>query len=168
MMRSNRLSSGLLACLLLTGLARPARASATFPEALRSKLGLTQLAGPGPGCRLCHQTDVGGLKTATQPFGRSMLKAGATGGSVPSLLAALELLEAEGSDSDHDGTTDIAELDAGTNPNASDGDAQPSPAAQVPLPETGCGFPRSRSTSPPWVAVALAFGWLVRRSRRRG
>jgi hypothetical protein len=167
MTRAHRWSSCLLSGLLLTALARPADASATFPEALRSKLGLEQIAGPAPGCRLCHQTDVGGIKTATQPLGRSLLKAGATGGSVPSLLAALDALDAQGSDSDRDGSPDIAELEAGTDPNTAEAGAPTSPAEQVPLPETGCGLARSPTREPGWAAFVCALGVLVGRARRR-
>lgn len=168
MTRQHRLSSGLLAGLLLTGMARSASASSTFPEALRGKLGLAQIAGPAPGCRLCHQTDVGGLKTATRPLGRRLLKAGAVGGSVPSLLAALDALEAEGSDSDHDGAPDISELEAGTDPNTAEAGAPVSPAEDVPLPQTGCALTASPSSAGVWTSLLCALGLLWRVRRRRG
>jgi MYXO-CTERM domain-containing protein len=153
--------------LLLLSAAAPARASITFPGALENKLGLKQVAGPPPGCRLCHQTDAGGLKTATQPFGRTVLKAGAVGGSVPSLLAALDQIEAEGTDSDFDGVSDIDELKAGTDPNTPPvGSMTPQPP-QVPLPETGCTLPRpTKSSSGAWL-LALVVGVAAVARRRR-
>lgn len=143
-----------------------ARASATFPEALRNKLGLQQVAGPPPGCQLCHRDDLGGLKTATKPFGRALLKAGAMGGSVPSLLAALSTLEADGTDSDVDGVPDVAELEAGTDPNTAPDSAEPPPAPQVPLPETGCSIGRGPSSSLGSMALML-FLLATRRCRKR-
>lgn len=127
-----------------------ARASATFPEALRQKLELDAIVGPGPGCQLCHRDDVGGLKTATKPFARALISAGAVGASVPALLGALETLEADGSDSDEDGTADIAELRAGSDPNVG---ADGSTFDDVPLPQTGCGMPRA--------GVSSQLGWLL-------
>jgi hypothetical protein len=164
--RSNLLPCCALAGLLLAIFARPASASTTFPGALRSKLGLAQIAGPGPGCQLCHQNDVGGLKTATKPLARSLLKAGAMGGSVPSLLAALDLIESQNTDSDHDGTADIAELQAGTDPNVAE--AGTPTGEDIPLPETGCAFARPTTIPGAWAPFIAALLLLARRSRRRG
>jgi MYXO-CTERM domain-containing protein len=159
---------GALASVLLASFARSATASATFPEALRSKLELAEVAGPAPGCRLCHQDDLGGLKTATKPLGRSLLKAGAAGASVPSLLAALDSLQAGGTDSDRDGTPDIAELKAGTDPNVAVTDpGAPAPGDDIPLPETGCGLVRASSEPSASAALLGAMLFLLRRSRRR-
>jgi hypothetical protein len=159
-------------------LAPHARASTTFPEALRKELGLAQIAGPGPGCQLCHRDDAGGVKTAIQPLGRSLLAAGAQGGSVPSLLDALETLERNGTDSDRDGVGDIAELRSGSSPNvfdvteggagASGMEGMPCPV-MLPLPETGCSL-RSRS-APGGAGLTLSGVVLLalvrRRARRR-
>lgn len=171
--RSNRLLCCALASVLLSAFARPARASATFPEAVRGELGLEQIAGPAPGCQLCHQTDVGGLKTATKPLGRSLSKAGATASSVPALLAALAALEEQGIDSDRDGTPDIEELQAGSDPNVASADgsggAAPSLAEEVPLPQTGCSLARAPSPGPfVWASLAVVLLWRARRARRRG
>src|SRR5438105_1536317 len=84
--------------LALSLLACPAAASKTFPEALRQKLQLPEIAGTGMGCQLCHQDDTGGLMTATKPFGRAVIQAGAKAANVPSLLSALGQLEADGHD----------------------------------------------------------------------
>jgi hypothetical protein len=160
-----------LPCCALVGLvlatfAPPASASTTFPEALRSKLGLAQIAGPGPGCQLCHQNDEGGLKTATKPLARSLLKAGTMGASVPSLLAALDLLDSQNTDSDHDGSPDIAELQAGTDPNVAE--AGTPPGEDIPLPETGCAVARPAAGAGAWAPFVAALLLLARRSRRRG
>lgn len=148
-----------------------AAASAAFPEALRSKLGLSAVAGPPPGCQLCHRDDLGGLGTATKPLGRSLLKAGAMAGSVPSLLAALDRLDAEGTDSDGDGTPDVAELKSGDDPNVpkvTEGTPTP-PVEQVPLPQTGCALlpAHSRDRSGGSSLVAALLVWSSRHYRRR-
>jgi hypothetical protein len=153
----------LLCCLLAIFSPATARASTTFPEALRKKLELDAIVGPEPGCQLCHSSDAGGLKTAVKPFGRAVGAAGAVGASIPSLLAALDTLDDERTDSDHDGAPDIDELRAGSNPNVG---ADGSFADEVPLPETGCAVARSAAGVPPfWLLLALLLG--ARRLSRR-
>jgi hypothetical protein len=152
----------------LLGASQRAHASPAFPEALRSKLGLVQAPGPAPGCRLCHQTDAGGLKTVTEPFGRAVLAAGAVGGSVPSLQAALDTLSAQATDSDFDGVSDIAELEAGSDPNTAP-EGTMTVAPEVPLPQTGCAVvsiarPGSRAPLLAWLVAGLSA--LIRRKRR--
>lgn len=167
---SRRLRGGVLGGLFLASLASftaPAQGSATFPEALRKKLDLAEIAGPAPGCRLCHQTDAGGLKTATKPLGRSLLAAGVAGANVPSLLAGLDTLEADGTDSDRDGSSDIDELVAGTDPNVAVSDDGAPIAEEVPLPETGCTLGARPSTSSVWTALAALLWLVARRSRRQ-
>jgi hypothetical protein len=164
----------LLPLLGLLSLAPHARASTTFPEALRKELGLAQIVGPGPGCQLCHRDDVGGATTAIQPLGRSLLTAGAKGGSVPSLLAALQTLEQNGTDSDRDGAPDVAELRAGTSPNAFDVmeggagvsgmEGMPCPVT-IPLPETGCSLRERGAPGGAWLTLAGAA--LLALARRR-
>lgn len=141
-----------------------ARASASYPEALRKQLELDAIAGAGPGCQLCHKDDAGGVRTATKPFGRAVISAGATGGSIPSLLAALDTLEAQGTDSDGDGEPDIAELRSGTDPNVGMDGSVPE---EVPPPEVGCGVvsrdPSSTFALLPLVALLLSRAWRSRR-----
>ncbi len=166
----------LLTLLGLLLLAPHARASTTFPEALRKELGLAQIAGPAPGCQLCHRDDAGGVKTATKPLGRSLLAAGAQGGSVPSLIEALGTLQRNGTDSDSDGTPDTAELSAGTDPNvfdavdggagASGTEGMPCPVI-LPLPETGCSVRPAPGAG--WLTLAgfVALALVRRRARPR-
>jgi hypothetical protein len=171
------MTRALLPLLGLLLFAPAARASTTFPEALRKELGLTEIVGPGPGCQLCHRDDAGGVKTAIKPLGRSLLAAGAQGGSVPSLLDALKTLEQNGTDSDRDGAGDVSELRAGSNPNvfdvveggagASGMEGMPCPVI-LPLPETGCSL---RSGATPggtgFTLSCVALLALVRRRARR-
>jgi hypothetical protein len=174
MSRTHSLCTAVLVASALSLGATSAHASATFPEALRKKLGLTEIVGPPPGCRLCHKDDVGGLNTATKPFARSLRSVGAMATNVPSLLDALDTLEGDGTDSDHDGSGDIAELRAGTDPNVAETpDGTPPPAAQeIPLPETGCSMmgkcaPLAAGRSPFALGVVVVAAWLLRLRRRR-
>lgn len=168
--------------LLMLMTAPAAHASATFPSAVQSKLGLAHVPEPSPGCRLCHQTDAGGLKTATQPFGRAVLRAGAVGGSVPSLLDALDILQDQRTDSDFDGVSDIDELKAGTDPNTRPAPSEmpqmpdmpempnqgtiPDPRP-VPLPQTGCTLSGRPTPGGSTLASVLLLGLAARRSQRR-
>jgi hypothetical protein len=166
----------LLPLLGLLALAPNARASTTFPEALRKELGLAQIVGPGPGCQLCHRDDVGGAMTAIKPLGRSLLTAGTKGGNVPSLLSALQTLEQNGIDSDSDGAADVAELRAGANPNvfdvmeggagASGMEGMPCPVI-IPLPETGCRLSSRSNPGGAWITLAGAALLALARRRAR-
>jgi hypothetical protein len=168
-MNHRRRSFRLAAVVGLLGLALAphATASQAYPEALRAELGLADIVDPPLGCLLCHKDLVGGFMTATKPFGRSVLKAGATGASVPSLRAALQSLEEAGTDSDFDGSADIAELRAGTDPNVAEvGEGEPIPQREeVPLPETGCSLSRPPGMGGVWSALVVALFWLARRRR---
>ncbi len=164
-----RVHAALLGALSLS-LAPPAAASASFPQQLRQGLGATELPYGPLGCQLCHQDDAGGYRTATKPFGRAVLAAGTMGGSVPSLLAALSTLDAAGTDSDNDGTGDIAELRAGTDPNLAETMNGEPPAAveDVPLPRTGCALSRAgfAPESTAWLGALLALALISRRRSR--
>lgn len=166
MKRSRSIARTVWLGVALLSLASSAAASKTFPEALRQKLELPQIAGPGMGCQLCHKDDNGGLMTATKPFGRALIQAGVQGANVPSLLSALSQFEVDGHDSDGDGTSDVAELEAGTDPNvAATSDGSPSPAKDVPLAQTGCAL--SARTQPSSGCAPLALGLLLLGCRRR-
>ena len=160
----------LLALPLALLLARHAAASQAFPQVLTQELGLERIPDSPFGCLLCHKTLDGGYKTVTKPFGRAVLQAGAMGGSVPSLLAALKTLETNATDSDHDGAGDIAELKAGTDPNvfdASGGNPEPPVAEDIPLPQTGCALSRGTTLGGSWAALLAVVSFLLRRRYSR-
>ncbi len=172
---SARLSS-LGLSLALSCLASNAAASKTFPEVLRQKLELPKIAGPGMGCQLCHRDDNGGAMTATKPFGRALIQAGVQGANVQSLRSALTKLEADGRDSDNDGTSDIAELKAGTDPNVaaasgaggSQGEGESDSGIEdIPLPQTGCSLTPASTLAGAWAPFAIAFALFSRRRRAR-
>jgi len=136
---------------------RTARATPSFPGALAAELGI-----PEPGCSLCH---VGAQQrgTVTTAFGTSMRSRGLVAYDQGSLRVALRALEAEKKDSDGDGTPDIAELKAGTDPSAvgaaSAGDAPP-------VPDYGCQAGRGPHPGAPLGAGALLATLLALRTRR--
>jgi hypothetical protein len=171
MKRRSTTTAACLVGLLCLSFAPHAAASKNFPEALRKKLGLAEIPYAPQGCQLCHQNDDGGTRTATKPFGRTVLRAGAVGGSVPSLLAALNNVESDGTDSDHDGVGDIDELKAGTDPNVAMSKTgeplPPGPAEkEIPLPETGCSLSPGRLSSPAGLLLLLGAAlWLLIRRR---
>jgi len=144
-----------------------ALASATYPEELRAQLGLANVVGPGPGCQLCHRDDLGGLKTATKPFARSLMQAGATGANVPSLRSALAVLQSNGTDSDGDGVGDIDELRAGEDPNVP-AEGSGVVLEDIPPPETGCTLGKGDRPGPINLGLLAlgALALLVCRSRR--
>ena len=132
-----------------------ADASNGFPDAIRTTLQLPD----GPACTLCHNGDEGGLDTVITPFGVTMLRLGVVATNVSSLNAALLTAEAEGSDSDFDGTSDIEELRLGLDPN--DG-------VDLPTPRTGCTFAAGPLSTRAIAIVPLALlGLLARRRRTR-
>lgn len=149
---------------LVALVAPSARASVSYPAELLKHWELQALPGPAPYCTLCHTTDSGGTGTATKPFGRALLAAGALGNNVPSFDAALDALEAAGSDSDRDGVSDLDELRAGTPPNEGEPlpGSEPDPLADVPPPRTGCSI----QPSPAGSASALVTALLLLASRR--
>ncbi len=105
---------------LLVALAAPAAATGAFPNTIRDTLGLDA----APACTVCHTDPGGGAGTATTPFAESLVAAGLEAFDRPSLEAALATLEADGTDSDGDGVSDIDELVAGTDPNALPGEGE--------------------------------------------
>jgi hypothetical protein len=89
-------------------------ASSPYPEALANDAGAPCI----PQCTVCHATNSGGSGTVVMDFGKALMDRGLTGGSNTTLLASsLELLLSDAVDSDGDGTSDVDELTAGTDPN---------------------------------------------------
>jgi hypothetical protein len=140
----------LLLALLAAG---QVRASSTFPDGIRTQLGLSYT----PACTLCH-VGTPGIGTATTPFATSMRARGLVAGSLSSLDTALAALEAEHTDSDHDGVPDIEELKAGTDPNV--------PGGSLETPTYGCFNVTGRGPGAASTLVALLALVLTVRRRR--
>jgi hypothetical protein len=141
----------------------PARASEIFPPEIRQVLELEA----EPNCTICHATNSGGLKTVVKPFGIKMQSRGLLYKNLPSLRIALAALEAEGSDVDGDGASDIDELRDGTDPNVSS-------SGEAPLvPDYGCsvgsGPSSAGSAGSGWAVLGLgvlaALAWMRGRKR---
>ncbi|HET6981308.1 MAG TPA: thrombospondin type 3 repeat-containing protein [Myxococcaceae bacterium] len=141
----------LVAAALAGGLAH---ASSIYPPEVRSHLGLSYT----PDCSLCHANGQTGFGTVTTPFGTSMRARGLVAQNIGSLDTALDALAAEKTDSDGDGTPDIDELKAGTDPNVAGGGA-------VPPPTYGC-FDVSGQPGSPLGLIPLALALLLLRLRR--
>lgn len=143
-----------------------AEATPSFPAAIRTAESL----GYQPSCELCHQgaTMAGTVNT---PFGRSMRARGLIMYDEDSLRSALASMRAEGVDSDGDGTTDLDELAAGTDPNVNanpgaapdGGSAAESEELALGEPIYGC----SASGTSAAAALAIALAMLVADRRRR-
>jgi hypothetical protein len=153
-MTTHRRHATTVAALLFVA-ADAGRASSIYPGRVADHLG-----GPAPACNLCHQSPAGGGPVVTA-FANAMVDAGLTGGGNDSaLLAALDSLDADGVDSDADGTGDVDELRAGTDPNTADGGGEPVDQPPVPAYGFGCG-----ATATPTLAFT-ALLLLLRRRRR--
>jgi hypothetical protein len=140
--------------------ALPASASPTYPEALAGQLELSC----APACTLCHDTMAGGSLTANQRFGIAVRRLRLASGNTEQLLQVIAQLEANGTDSDGDGTGDVAELRAGGNPNDPDnaplGCYTPPPADD----EGGCAVSSvPRGTVLPLIAGLLIAAVMLRR-----
>jgi len=130
-----------------------AQASQSFPDTVKDEWRLPEV----PACTLCHQSLLGGFGTATRPFGRVLLRDGATAADTSALRAALRALQADNSDVDHDGVSDFDELQTGTDPDQADvmdvdGGLLSAPFDDTPVPRTGCSVvtvgQRVRLTAP--------------------
>ena len=137
-----------------------AEAKSEFVDVIATHLGLRYQ----PPCRLCHIQGTTGAGTIQTPFGTSILAHGLTSGE-GTVGPALDALAMDGTDSDGDGRSDIAELSADQDPNT---------AVDVPLgpggPTYGCRLaPGSSSEGKPALAGVLgALVALVLVRRRRG
>jgi hypothetical protein len=151
---------GIAAALAL--IAAPAGATPNFPSAIASHLGLAT----SPDCTLCHvgPTQIG---TVVTPFGTSMRARGLVMYDEKSLTTALDALAAEKKDSDGDGTPDIDELRAGTDPNTA-GDGTGGTGTPAPdEPRYGCGAHVAPSTRGPGAVASLAFAAVFTALARR-
>jgi MYXO-CTERM domain-containing protein len=142
-------------------LAAPGWASPTYPAAVQTHLAL----GAPPPCSLCHAGGAGSATTVKTPFGLSLLAAGAVGGgNVARLTAALDAMQTAGTDSDHDGFPDIAELVKNMDPNvpnSADGGVAPGGVVPPPPMQYGCGA----SVTPGLLGALGVLAFLSRRRR---
>lgn len=153
-------------CVLVASLVAPrARASESYPEAIDRALGTPC----PPACITCHTRPSGGELTANTLVGISMRRAGLKCCDTSLLFDVLATLEANGTDSDTDGTPDIEELRAGTDPNAPEGKLE----CYVPPEDEGCAISGQRTlerAGSVWtfgsVLALLALGRIRRRARR--
>ncbi len=166
----NRLSSSvrlsLFAALALTTLAAAplsAHASPAFPGTMLDHLALPQ----APPCWVCHAGNVTSYDTVFTPFGRSLRLNGLIAEDSTSLTRALDELDRNNIDSDHDGMSDIDELMRGYDPNT--------PPFEGPAPEwkVGCDAAGGAGGAPLTGGLALTavvglalVGWRAR-SRKR-
>jgi hypothetical protein len=143
--------------MILVLLASASWASGTYPDAVATELGMACV----PTCNLCHESALGG-GLAPQPFAMAMKANGLTGGSNTSALTtALDALAADGTDSDEDGTPDVDELAAGSNPND---DSAFCGEAAVPGPTYGCF--NTAGVAPGALGVLVGLAALLRRGVR--
>jgi len=131
-----------------------AQARPDFPPDMARHLS----AAVAPACSVCHLEGKTGGITVVTPFAMSLRAHGFTNSS-ETLLAALDQMAADGTDTDGDGVSDVNELRAGTDPNS------PVPGAATADPTYGCAVASrpggNRET--PLLIVALALALLIRR-----
>lgn len=151
---------GLTAAALLATALLPARAHAKreFPPDIGRHLSTVV----DPACSVCHLDGKVAGVTVITPFALS-LRAHGFNGQETTLNSALDAMQADGTDSDGDGVSDVDELRAGTDPNS------PVPGATTADPTYGCAVaPLSLPSG--WTAAALAAAvalcW-TRRARRQ-
>lgn len=141
----------------VVALAGPVAAKEEFPRQIARHLGNA----PEPHCGTCHEYGKTGSDTLVTPFAWAMRARGLTGER--DLLTALDRVATDEVDSDGDGTTDVAELRAGTDPNSSSSAPGNKSDAQL-----GCAVAAAsaadRSTALGLV-VAGMIGLVIRRRR---
>ena len=128
-------------------LAAPVQAAPDFPFEMYRLLKTPTI----PSCVLCHASSAGGNGTITTPFGNAMYVRGLDAQNLSSVNEALLVMQSEAVDSDSDGTTDLDELVAGSDPNGID-----------------YGFGCAAASAPLDLSLCAALvGWVALRWRRR-
>jgi len=112
-----------------------------------------------PACSVCHLDGKIAGVTVITPFALALRAHGFTS-SEDTLNSALDAMQADNTDSDGDGISDVEELRAGTDPNS------PVPGATTADPTYGCSL-TSRPSRGGWTAVALSVAAAVTLRRRR-
>jgi hypothetical protein len=149
----------------MLSMASTALGSSSYPDAMKSHLGLSST----PACTLCHEGSPG-FGTVTTPFGATAKGTyGLVAQDTTKLATVLNAMAKDKADSDGDGTPDIDELKAGTDPNA-EGNIT---AVEKPELIYGCqariaGEQRSGAAAAAFLSFALAAGIARRRRRRLG
>ena len=137
--------------LLFALVAAPAFASDTYPPYISTKYGIDPIPEQ---CALCHTGGITGTGTVNTPFGKTARGLGLTSGNDTLLGEVLDQMDAQKTDSDGDGVSDIDELRAYTDPNKS------ANTPDVPTLKFGCG-----ATVVPEVVFGAAL-LLLRRRRK--
>lgn len=144
-------------------LAAPARASEPFPAYIAEKYEMPCV----PACTLCHLTNLGGATSFRVPgLGYTLLEVvqdtGATieAGVPESLDPNFAAMAAMGTDTDKDGTPDLDELKAGTDPAGSS-------TAVCDVPKYGCGASVAHTPPTRFGALALAASVMLALGLRR-
>lgn len=157
MMNKHRLACVVCLALGSFGWASAAQAVQEFPGQIQSDLALSYQ----PPCSVCHIRGNTGKSTPITPFALSLRSRG-LGGDRSSLTTALARSEADGVDSDGDGTSDVAELRVGTDPNSS---ANAS-IVNDQEPGYGCGGSAPRGGGATGLAGIAGLAWLLARRLR--
>jgi hypothetical protein len=142
-----------------------ASASEIFADTIKMVLAMP---GPKPPCVTCHDTELGGSKMVSQPFGRRVVGYGLTAGDVQTLTGILGRMRESREDTDKDGMSDIDEIKAGRSPNVNDITGKP--PDDYPPPVYGCrssGARRDVTLPNGGWTIAMAGLLLARWLRRR-